>query len=50
MYKKKQVMEFNKIDPIEFNINIDNEQIKQVHDFTHLGNNTTKNGCSKMKI
>jgi hypothetical protein len=48
--KKTKVMVCSKSNSVQLNINIDNEQIRQVHQFTYLGSIITDNGRSKTNI
>jgi hypothetical protein len=43
-------MECSKSNQVQLNINIDNEQIRQVHQFTYLGSIITEDGRSKTNI
>ncbi|CAI6343800.1 unnamed protein product [Macrosiphum euphorbiae] len=48
--KKTKIMVCSKTNPVRLNINIGNEQIKQVQQFTYLGSNITEDGRSKTNI
>lgn len=48
--KKTKVMVCSKTNPVRLNINIEDEQIKQVQQFTYLRSNVTEDGRSKINI